>query len=167
MCGIDRKFGQKTRPQGRDVRQSQGPGYTGRQFLRRQPRRRVGDRRLADGADVTHLALDALIGPAVDRFRHRQQFVATACYLIRGLFCVAMSLTLYQLSFYGFALGLLIAGKASGIVKQALIPSLVRDPSRLVATNARLGRTASIVGAIGASAGLALQQSVLDTRGLL
>jgi MFS family permease len=116
---------------------------------------------------VSPLAVLApLIGPTVDRFRHRQRLVAALCYLLRGAFCVAMAATLFQLSFYGFALGLLIVGKASGIVKQALIPMLVHDPSQLVSTNARLARTGSIVGGLAAGTGLAVQRAV-DTDGLL
>ena len=116
---------------------------------------------------VSPLAVLApLIGPTVDRFRHRQRLVAMACFLLRGVFCVAMSVTLFQLSFYGFALGLLIVAKASGIVKQALIPMLVHDPNLLVSTNARLARTGSIVGGVAAGTGIAIQRGV-DTGGLL
>ncbi|MEO6123922.1 MAG: hypothetical protein ABIR32_09440 [Ilumatobacteraceae bacterium] len=116
---------------------------------------------------VSPLAVLApLIGPTIDRFRHRQRLVAMSCYLLRGVFCVAMSLTLFQLSFYGFALGLLIVGKASGIVKQALIPMLVHDPNLLVSTNARLARTGSIIGGIAAATGIAVQRGV-GTNGLL
>lgn len=116
---------------------------------------------------VSPLAVLApLIGPAVDRFRHRKRFVAAFCYVVRGLFCLAMAATVFELSFYGFTLGLLITAKASGIVKQALIPSMVRDPSQLVSANARLARTGSIVGGIGAGLGLAVEQAV-DTPGLL
>ena len=116
---------------------------------------------------VSPLAVLApLIGPTVDRFRHRQRLVAALCYALRGVFCIAMASTLFQLSFYGFALGLLIVGKASGIVKQALIPMLVQDPSQLVSTNARLARTGSIIGGLAAGTGLAIQRAV-DTDGLL
>lgn len=116
---------------------------------------------------VSPLAVLApLIGPTVDRFRHRQRLVAALCYILRGLCCIAMAATLFDLSFYGFALGLLIAGKASGIVKQALIPMLVSDSSQLVSTNARLARTGSIAGGIGALLGLGIQRAI-DTQGLL
>ncbi len=116
---------------------------------------------------VSPLAVLApLIGPTVDRFRHRQRLVAAMCYILRGLFCIAMAAALFQLSFYGFALGLLIAGKASGIVKQALIPMLVGDPNRLVSTNARLARTGTIVGGIAAALAIGVERAV-DTDGLL
>ncbi len=116
---------------------------------------------------VSPLAVLApLIGPTVDRFRHRQRLVAAACYLLRAAFCVAMAATLFQLSFYGFALGLLIAGKASGIVKQALVPMLVDDPSQLVSINARLARTSSIAGAIAAVMAVGILRSI-GAAGLL
>jgi MFS family permease len=116
---------------------------------------------------VSPLAVLApLIGPTVDRFRHRQRLVAAVCYSLRAVFCVALSFTLYKLSFYGFALGLLIAGKASGIVKQALIPMLETDPDQLVRTNARLSRTGAIIGAVGGAIGAALN-GLIEAPGLL
>src|SRR4051812_41873884 len=93
--------------------------------------------------------LAPLIGPTIDRFRTHLRIVAGACFALRALFCLALAGTLFQLSFYGFALGLLVIGKASGIVKQALIPMLVTDPSQLVGANARISRLGSFIGAIG------------------
>lgn len=110
--------------------------------------------------------LAPLIGPTVDRFRHHRRILAASAYVLRAGFCLALAATLFRLSFFGFALGLLIAGKASGIVKQALIPMLVTDPEQLVATNARLSRTGSIIGAIGGAAAFGLEKLVEET-GLL
>ena len=58
--------------------------------------------------------------------------------------------TLLELAFYPIALALLVASKASGIVKQTLVQSLVDDPDGLVAANARLARFASITAALAA-----------------
>jgi hypothetical protein len=96
--------------------------------------------------------LAPLIGPAVDRFRNYQRFVAAIFYVTRALFCLALVSTLLQLAFYPLVLGLLVVSKASGIVKQTLVQTLVDDPEELVATNARLARFASIMAAIGAGA---------------
>jgi len=100
--------------------------------------------------------LAPLIGPAVDRFRKRQRVLASVCYGLRALFCLALAGSLLQLSFYGFALGLLVIGKASGIVKQALVPLLVPDPEHLVSANALLARLSGIAGAIGGGVALVL-----------
>jgi MFS family permease len=97
--------------------------------------------------------LSPLVGPAVDRFRRSQRFVAAGFFVSRGVFCLVLALTLFQVAFYPVVLLLLIASKASGIVKQTLVQTLVDDPEELVATNARLARFASITAAIGVVAG--------------
>lgn len=104
--------------------------------------------------------LAPLIGPAVDRFRKRQRVLASVCYGLRALFCLALAGSLLQLSFYGFALGLLVIGKASGIVKQALVPLLVADPAHLVGANARLARLSGIAGAVGGAIAIGLLRVV-------
>ncbi|MCU1390566.1 MAG: Major Facilitator Superfamily transporter [Ilumatobacteraceae bacterium] len=116
---------------------------------------------------VAPLAIFApLIGPTIDRFRHRLRLVSAACFLLRALLCLALAGTLFQLSFYGFALALLVIGKASGIVKQALIPILVVDASELVGANARISRLGSFVGGISGGIGVALLHNIHAT-GLL
>jgi hypothetical protein len=96
--------------------------------------------------------LSPLVGPAVDRFRRSQRFVAAGFFVSRGVFCLVLALTLFQVAFYPVVLLLLIASKASGIVKQTLVQTLVDDPEELVATNARLARFASVTAAIGVAA---------------
>lgn len=100
--------------------------------------------------------LAPLVGPAVDRFRGSQRYVASSFFVIRGLFCLLLAVTLLQVAFYPIVLGLLIASKASGIVKQTLVQTLVDDPEELVATNARLARFASITAALGVAAAAAV-----------
>ena len=96
--------------------------------------------------------LSPLVGPAVDRFRRSQRFVAAGFYASRGVFCLILALTLLQITFYPVVLVLLIASKASGIVKQTLVQTLVDDPDEFVATNARLARFASVTAALGVAA---------------
>ncbi len=96
--------------------------------------------------------LSPLVGPAVDRFRRSQRFVAAGFFVSRGVFCLVLAITLLQVTFYPVVLLLLIASKASGIVKQTLVQTLVDDPEELVATNARLARFASVTAAIGVAA---------------
>ncbi len=100
--------------------------------------------------------LSPLVGPAVDRFRRSQRFVAASFYGFRALCCLALVSTLLQLAFYPVVLLLLIASKASGVVKQTLVQTLVEDPEELVATNARMARFASIVAAAGVGAAAAI-----------
>ena len=93
--------------------------------------------------------LSPLIGPAVDRFRRSQRYVASSFFVARAVFCLLLAVTLLQVAFYPIVLCLLIASKASGIVKQTLVQTLVDDPEELVATNARLARFSSITAALG------------------
>jgi len=103
--------------------------------------------------------LSPLVGPAVDRFRGSQRYVASSFFVMRGVFCLLLAVTLLQVAFYPIVLGLLIASKASGIVKQTLVQTLVDDPEELVATNARLARFSSITAAIGVGAAAAVFSS--------
>jgi MFS family permease len=97
--------------------------------------------------------LAPLVGPTVDRFRRRPQVVAAVCYLLRGAACLGLAASLYRLSFYLFAVGLLIISKASGVVKQALVPLVTDDPTKLVSSYARLARLSTVAGGIGAAVG--------------
>jgi hypothetical protein len=100
--------------------------------------------------------LSPLVGPAVDRFRNSQRYVASSFFVARGVFCLLLAVTLLQVAFYPIVLCLLIASKASGIVKQTLVQTLVDDPEELVATNARLARLSSITAALGVLAATAI-----------
>ncbi|MGD9996574.1 MAG: MFS transporter [Ilumatobacteraceae bacterium] len=99
--------------------------------------------------------LAPLVGPVVDRFSARPHWVGFACFLIRAACCLLLANSLYQLSFYAYAILLLVASRASGVVKQAMVPRLT-DPDDLVATNARLARISSVSGGIGAAAATAI-----------
>jgi MFS family permease len=96
--------------------------------------------------------LSPLVGPAVDRFRRSQRFVASSFFVARGVFCLLLAVTLLQVAFYPIVLCLLIASKASGIVKQTLVQTLVDEPEELVATNARIARFSSVTAALGVAA---------------
>lgn len=96
--------------------------------------------------------LAPLIGPAIDRFPRSHRFIATTVFLFRALLVVGLAFTLFDLAFYFFALALLVVGKATGVIKQALVPSLVDDPAHLVSANSSLARISAIVGSIVAPA---------------
>lgn len=97
--------------------------------------------------------LSPLVGPAVDRFRRRPQLVAAICFVLRAGASLGLAASLYRLSFYLFAVVLLVINKASGVIKQALVPLVTDETEQLVATNARLARLSSVGGAIGAAIG--------------
>jgi MFS family permease len=100
--------------------------------------------------------LAPFIGPAIDRFGGGHRFIAAALLALRAAFAAALAFFLFDLTLYFFALALLIAGKASGVTRQALVPGLVADPDQLLAANARLARVGTIAAAIGGAVGAAL-----------
>lgn len=97
---------------------------------------------------VPFTLLAPLIGPAIDRFQGSHRFIATTVFIIRALLAVGLALTLYDLVFYFFALALLIANRATGVTKQALVPGLVDSPEHLVAANSRLSLISLVAGSI-------------------
>ena len=96
--------------------------------------------------------LAPLVGPTVDRFNARPQVVALVCYMLRAVACVALAFSLYQLTFYLFAVVLLMVSKASGVVKQALVPLVTDDPTTSSSRRyARLARISGVLGGAGAA----------------
>jgi hypothetical protein len=93
--------------------------------------------------------LAPLIGPAIDRFRGGHRWIAAALFVIRAVGAFALAFALYDLAFYFLALAVLVAARASGVVKQALVPGLVDDPANLISANSRLARIATVGGAAG------------------
>lgn len=93
--------------------------------------------------------LAPLIGPTIDRFRRGHRWIAVILYLSRAALCLALAASLFTLYFYVLALALLVANKASGVLKSALVPGLVDDTAHLVSANSRLARMTTIVGGTG------------------
>lgn len=102
---------------------------------------------------VPFTLLAPLIGPAIDQFGRGHRWIATMLFSLRALCAIAVAFTLLSLALYFFALALLVLGKASGIVRQALMPGLVERPEDLVAANSRLARLSVISGAVGGAVG--------------
>jgi MFS family permease len=101
--------------------------------------------------------LTPFVGPVIDRFRSGHRVLASAIFVLRAACAVALAFTLFDLTFYVLALALLVASKASGVLRQALVPRLVDEPAHLVAANSHLARLGTVVGGIaGASAVLLL-----------
>lgn len=103
-----------------------------------------------------YVVLAPLIGPAIDRLQRGPGTIATALFAVRAICAIGLAVSLLELGLYFFALALLIAAKAYGVVRQALVPGLVRDPGRLVSANSRLARLSVIAGAVGGLLGAGL-----------
>ena len=121
---------------------------------------------------VPFAVLAPLVGPAIDRYRRGDRVVASMFFALRAVCALGLAVTLFELSFYVFALALLVASKASGVVRQALVPRLVIDQYQLVEANSYLARIGAIVGGIAGAAGawmlsVTSAQALLDTAAVL
>lgn len=102
---------------------------------------------------VPFILLAPLIGPAIDRFGRGHRLIATVLFALRAMGAIAVAFTLLSLALYFFVLSLLVLAKASGVVRQALIPGLVERAEDLVAANARLARLGVIAGGVAGAIG--------------
>lgn len=100
--------------------------------------------------------LAPLVGPAVDKVSGARRILAAGLFSLRAVLTIGLALTLADLGFYFFALALIIVGRASGVTKQALVPTLVDAADDLVAANARLARFSLIAGGIAGGGGALL-----------
>jgi MFS family permease len=105
---------------------------------------------------VPFAVMAPLIGPTIDRFRRGHRWVAVIIYCSRAALCIALAFSLYSAAFFVIALVLLVANKASGILKSALVPGLIDNPRHLVAANSRLARLTTIVGGTGGAIAAAI-----------
>lgn len=102
---------------------------------------------------VPFAVLAPFVGPTIDRFRRGDSVVASAFLALRALCALGLAFTLFELSFYVLALALLITSKASGVVRQALVPRLVPDHSHLVEANSSLARVGTVAGGVAGATG--------------
>ena len=83
-----------------------------------------------------------VLGPLLDRFRHGRRFALAATAVARATLAIVIGHNLgggmAALALYPAALGVLVAGKAYGIVRSAAVPRLVPEGLTLVQANARL-----------------------------
>jgi hypothetical protein len=93
-----------------------------------------------------------LIGPAVARLGVGRRLLADIG-RARALFALLLVVGAGSFWLYPESLAVLVLGRAYAVVKRSLIPSLVRDPSELVAANARMSRIGSVSGLLGAIVG--------------
>jgi predicted MFS family arabinose efflux permease len=110
--------------------------------------------------------LAPLVGPVVDRLRGTRRLLVVGAYLLRGVCAISLAFALFDVTFYVLALAMLITSKASGVVRQALVPRLVDDPDLLVSANASIARLGTIAAGVAGGSG-ALILANLSARWLL
>jgi Major Facilitator Superfamily len=89
-----------------------------------------------------------LVGPAIDRIRGGRRFMVVLAGGLRCLVCLYMVGHVNDLLLFPLAFLILVLGKAYGIAKAALVPTVVEDDSELVRANARLSLISGIVGLV-------------------
>ncbi len=101
------------------------------------------------------LVMAPLIGPFVDRVRGGLAGTMMATFVARCVLALLLAGNLRSLFLFPLAFGILVVAKTYAVTRNALVPSLVTDEQDLVAANARLSRTATIVGGLAAAIALA------------
>lgn len=87
-----------------------------------------------------------LVGPFIDRMRGGQRAVVILVGILRAVVLLAMARYLDSLTLFPLAFAALILGKTYSIAKSALVPSIISDKEKLVASNSKLGQVAGITG---------------------
>jgi len=98
-----------------------------------------------------------LVGPAIDRMRGGQRAVVILVGVLRAIVLIAMAWNLDSLTLFPLAFAALILGKTYAIAKSSIVPSIVKDDAKLVASNSKLGQVAGITGFVVAVPAGALQ----------
>jgi len=94
-----------------------------------------------------------LVGPAIDRLSGGRRLMVVVASGLRALVCLFMVNHVDDLFLFPSAFLVLVLGKAYGIAKAALVPTVVSDESELVRANSRLSLLSGVVGlAVGAPA---------------
>jgi len=86
-----------------------------------------------------------LIGPAIDRIRGGRRFMVVLTCAVRALMCLFMVQHVDDLFLFPAAFVLLVFGRAYGIARAALVPTVVDDQTELVRVNSRLSLLAGIM----------------------
>ncbi|MCB0977578.1 MAG: MFS transporter [Acidimicrobiales bacterium] len=95
--------------------------------------------------------LSPLIGPLIDRMKggHRLMVIASLALRAGTAWLMAGSVNGESLSFFLYALFLLVCQKSYAVARSALVPTVVRDDAELVKANSKLALTSGIAGFVG------------------
>ncbi|MFM8531892.1 MAG: MFS transporter [Ilumatobacteraceae bacterium] len=96
------------------------------------------------------IILGPLIGPFIDRMPGGRRLLIVSIALLRSLVMIGMMSQLNSLWLFPLAFLAMVLNRTYGVSKSALLPSLIRTEADLAEANAKLGRTAGIVGFLAA-----------------
>ncbi|WP_455569859.1 hypothetical protein [Streptomyces xinghaiensis] len=103
--------------------------------------------------------LAPVIGPVLDRLPHGRRAAMAAAMLVRALLALALSgaVATGGLELYPAALGVLVASKAYGVVRSAVVPRLLPSKIALVKANSRVTLAGLLATGVAAPVGAGLQ----------
>ncbi|WP_095757198.1 hypothetical protein [Streptomyces xinghaiensis] len=103
--------------------------------------------------------LAPVIGPVLDRLPHGRRAAMAAAMLVRALLALALSgaVATGGLELYPAALGVLVASKAYGVVRSAVVPRLLPSKIALVKANSRVTLAGLLATGVAAPIGAGLQ----------
>ncbi len=103
--------------------------------------------------------LAPVIGPLLDRVPHGRRAAMAAAMLTRAILAIAMSTFVATggLELYPAALGVLVASKAYGVVRSAVVPRLLPPNFSLVRANSRVTLAGLLATGVAAPIGAGLQ----------
>ncbi|MFF7155506.1 MFS transporter [Streptomyces sp. NPDC008139] len=102
--------------------------------------------------------LAPVIGPLLDRLQHGRRAAIAMAMMARGVLAWTMAgvISTAGLGLYPMALGVLVASKAYGVVRSAVVPRLLPDRTTLVKANSRVTLAGLLATAIAAPVGAGL-----------
>jgi Na+/melibiose symporter-like transporter len=89
-----------------------------------------------------------LVGPAIDRVKGGRRLMVIVATGSRAGVCAYMALHVNDLQLFPCAFAVLVLGKAYGIAKSSLVPTVVGDDDELVEANSRLSLLSGIVSVV-------------------
>ena len=95
-----------------------------------------------------------VLGPLIDRLRGGRRGMVVASMALRIVLCLLMADQIHGLLLFPLAFGSLVLGKAYGVARSSLVPSLVASDRELVQANARLTLIAGIMSFVVAPIGV-------------
>jgi MFS family permease len=104
--------------------------------------------------------LAPVIGPLLDRLQHGRRAAMAMSMVARAVLAWTMAgvVSTAGLGLYPAALGVLVASKAYGVVRSAVVPRLLPDRTTLVKANSRVTLAGLLATAIAAPVGAGLHQ---------
>jgi hypothetical protein len=94
-----------------------------------------------------------LMGPALDRMKGGRRLLVIGTGVGRVVLCLLMARNLESLALFPLAFGVLVLGKAYGIARSALVPTVVDTDADLVQANSKLSLLSALSGVAAAIPG--------------